>query len=79
MTTNPDNKFIAYFQTNPFDVLNDVKESYGLDLTAPSIQGGYSAAAYSVLTTTTYENAFEASIDQEAQELLDNEQATIIY
>ena len=78
MTTNPDNKFIAYFQTNPFDVLNDIRANYGLDLTAPNISGGYSAA-YSVLTTTTYENAFEMSIDQDAQELLDSEQATIIY
>ena len=78
MTTNPDNKFIAYFTTNPFDVLNEVKADYGLDLTAPNISGGYSAA-YSVLVSTTYENAFEASVDTDAAELLENEQATIVY
>lgn len=74
ITENPDNKFLQYFLTNPFDIL--LKN--GTDLTAPNISGGYSAT-YSVLCSTTYVNAFEMSIDTPADELLANEQATIIY
>ena len=33
ITENPDNKFLAYFQTNPFDIL----KKNGTDLTAPDI------------------------------------------
>lgn len=78
LTKNQDNKFISYFATNPFDVLNDIKDKYGLDLVAPNIAGGY-AETYNVLVTTTYENAFESAFDEDASELLENEQATIIY
>lgn len=74
ITDNQDNKFIAYFATNPFDVL----KKNGTDLTAPDISGSYSAT-YSTLVSTTYANAFEASIDQDATELLQGEQDTIIY
>ena len=74
ITENPDNKYLQYFLDNPFDILN----KNGIDLTAPNIRGGYSAA-YSVLCSTTYVNAFEMSIDTPAEELLANEQATIIY
>ena len=74
ITENPDNKFLAYFQTNPFDIL----KKNGTDLTAPDISGTYSAT-YSVLVSTTYSNAFEFSPDQDAMELLQNEQDTIIY
>lgn len=74
ITENPDNKYLQYFLDNPFDILN----KNGVDLTAPDIRGGYSAA-YSVLCSTTYVNAFEMSIDTPAEELLANEQATIIY
>lgn len=74
ITDNQDNKFIAYFATNPFDVL----KKNGTDLTAPDISGSYSAT-YSTLVSTTYANAFEASIDQDAMELLQGEQDTIIY
>ncbi len=74
ITNDPDNKFLQYFTTNPFDII----KKNGTDLTAPNISGGYSAA-YSVLVTTTYVNAFEASPDEDAAELLKNEQASIIY
>jgi arabinosaccharide transport system substrate-binding protein len=74
ITNDPDNKFLQYFTTNPFDII----KKNGTDLTAPDISGGYSAA-YSALVTTTYENAFEASPDEDAAELLKNEQASIIY
>lgn len=78
ITKNKDNKFISYFATNPFDVLNDVKAQYGLDLVAPNIAGGY-AETYNVLVTTTYQAAFESAYDEDASELLANEQKTIIY
>lgn len=74
ITENPDNKFLAYFQTNPFDIL----KKNGTDLTAPDISGTYSAT-YSVLVSTTYSNAFEFSTDQDAMELLQAEQDTIIF
>jgi arabinosaccharide transport system substrate-binding protein len=74
ITENQDNKFISYFQTNPFDIL----KKNGTDLTAPDISGNYSAT-YSILVSTTYANAFEAAIDEDAMELLQNEQDTIIY
>lgn len=78
LTQDKSNKFISYFTTNPFDVLNDIKDKYGLNLTAPNISGGY-AATYSVLVSTTYENAFEGSPDEDASKLLDSEQSTIVY
>ena len=74
ITENPDNKFLSYFTTNPFDIL---KEN-GTDLTAPDISGTYSAT-YSTLVSTTYSNAFEMSFDQDAMELLQGEQDSIIY
>lgn len=74
ITENADNKFLAYFQTNPFDIL----KKNGTDLTAPDISGTYSAT-YSVLVSTTYSNAFEFSVDQDALELLQAEQDSIIY
>lgn len=74
ITEDKDNKFLKYFQTNPFDII----KKNGTDLTAPDIAGGYSAT-YSVLVSTTYSNAFEMSTDEDASELLKNEQATIVY
>ena len=74
ITENKDNKFLAYFTTNPFDIL---KEN-GTDITAPNISGSYSAT-YSTLVSTTYSNAFEISVDQDAKELLQSEQDSIIY
>ncbi len=74
ITENPDNKFLNYFVTNPFDVL----KKNGTDITAPDISGAYSAT-YSTLVSTTYSNAFEFAPDQDAMELLQAEQDTIIY
>lgn len=74
ITENPENKFLKYFTTNPFDIL---KEN-GTDLTAPDISGAYSAT-YSTLVSTTYSNAFEMAFDQDAMELLQSEQDSIIY
>lgn len=74
ITEDPENKFLKYFTTNPFDIL---KEN-GTDLTAPDISGAYSAT-YSTLVSTTYSNAFEMSFGQDAMELLQGEQDSIIY
>lgn len=75
ITENTENKFLSYFLTNPFDIL--VKNGTE-GLTAPDISGSYSAT-YNVLVSTTYANAFELSADQDAKELLETEQSTIVY
>lgn len=74
ITENMDNKFLAYFATNPFDIL----KKNGTDLTAPDISGQY-AATYQTLVSTTYSNAFEFSPDMDATELLQQEQDSIIF
>jgi arabinosaccharide transport system substrate-binding protein len=74
ITENKDNKFLAYFLTNPFDIL----KANGTELTAPDISGLYSTT-YSTLVSTTYANAFEISIDTDAAELLQQEQDSIIF
>lgn len=74
ITQDPDNKFLNYFTTNPFDII----KKNGTDLTAPNIAGGYSAT-YSVLVSTTYANAFELALDEDATALLEAEQSSIIY
>lgn len=79
MTHNPDNKFVAYFVNNPFDALNAVKDTYGVDgLIAPDISGAY-AATYAVLVSTTYQTVFESDLETPAAEILETEQATVIY
>ena len=75
VTQNPENKFVAYFATYPFDALNEMKDGIGaLDIftneTWPSIN--------SIFSTTTLNNIFESDMDisealAEAQETLDNE------
>lgn len=74
VTNNPDNKFLKFFLTNPFDIL----KKNGTDLTAPDISGGYSAT-YSVLVSTTYYNAFEGSPKKDAMKLLQEEQSSVMY
>ncbi len=74
LTEDTENKFLAYFTTNPFDIL----KKNGTDLTAPDISGQY-AATYQTLVSTTYSNAFEFAPDQDATELLQGEQDSIIF
>lgn len=74
ITDNADNKFLSFFTTNPFDIL----KKNGTDLTAPDISGSYSAT-YSTLVSTTYANAFEMAVDEDAAELLQSEQDSVIY
>lgn len=75
ITQDTENKFLSYFTTNPFDIL--VKNG-SEGLTAPNISGSYSAT-YNVLVSTTYANAFELAVDQDAMELLETEQSTVVY
>ena len=74
ITNDSSNKFLTYFATNPFDVLNAV----GKNLTAPDISGAY-AATYSVLVSTTYANAFENQVGEDVSKILKSEQASVIY
>ncbi|MBQ1311454.1 MAG: extracellular solute-binding protein [Blautia sp.] len=74
LTEDPDNKFLNYFMTKPFDIL----KKNGTELTAPDISGQY-AATYQTLVSTTYSNAFEMSVDRDVYELLQEEQDSIIY
>lgn len=78
MTHDENNKFIAYFQNNPFDILNKVKAEYGVDLIAPNISGAY-AATYNTLVSTTYQTVFETDLEGDAAEILQMEQDSIIY
>lgn len=75
LTQNPDNQFVQFFNTYPFDALNEVKDSIGLlesatDEKAPSINNEF--------CTNTLNNIFEDDMDvkealDEAQETLQNE------
>lgn len=58
LTTNPDNKFIQYFKTNPFDVLNLVKENF----TTIKSNGGV-PTANSVINTVTLNDVIENQVD----------------
>jgi arabinosaccharide transport system substrate-binding protein len=73
LTHNPDNKFVKYFQNNPFDVLNEIKDEIQMIKSTPA-----SPAIYNTLGTVTLNNIFESGMDpkealQEAQEQLENE------
>ncbi len=78
MTHDPDNKFIQYFQTNPFDVLNEIRAEYGIDLIAPDISGAY-AACSSTLRSTIYPNVFDLDLEADVSQLLQENQDSIIY
>lgn len=74
ITKDSKNKFLQFFINNPFDILNDV----GTDLTAPNISGAYSVT-YSTLVSTTYVNLFENNIAGDTENILKDEQASVIY
>ncbi len=78
MTHDPDNKFIQYFQTNPFDLLNEIRAEYGIDLIAPDISGAY-AACSSTLRSTIYPNVFDLDLEADVSQLLQENQDSIIY
>ena len=75
ITENPDNQYVKYFNTKPFDALLDVQDNIGLldcytDEKMPSINN--------VFTTQTLNDIFESDVDvkealDEAQDTLENE------
>ena len=75
ITENPDNQFVQYFNTKPFDALLEVQDSIGLldcytDEKMPSINN--------VFCTQTLNDIFESDVDvkealDEAQDTLENE------
>lgn len=75
ITENPDNKYVQYFNTKPFDTLLEVQDGIGLldcytDEKMPSINN--------VFTTQTLNDIFESDVDvkealDEAQDTLENE------
>ena len=75
VTENPDNKYVQYFNTKPFDALLDVQDGIGLltcytDEKMPSINN--------IFCTETLNNIFESGMDvkealDEAQSALQNE------
>ena len=75
ITENPDNKYVQYFNTKPFDTLLEVQDGIGLldcytDDKMPSINN--------VFTTQTLNDIFESDMDvkealDEAQDTLENE------
>ena len=75
ITQNPDNKYLKYFLTNPFDIL--VKNG-SVGLAAPDIRGAF-AAVVATVNSTTFINAFELQRGTDAMQLLRDEQASIIY
>ena len=75
VTENPDNQYVQYFNTKPFDALLDVQDGIGLltcytDEKMPSINN--------IFCTETLNNIFESGMDvkealDEAQSALQNE------
>lgn len=73
VTHNPDNEFVQFFQNNPFDVLNEIKDGIGLIKSTeayPTINSTFSS--------TTLNAIFESDQDiasalEEAQTQIENE------
>jgi arabinosaccharide transport system substrate-binding protein len=72
VTKNPENKFNAYFQTNLFDVLNEVKDEIGH---FESFSNPNLPAVDNIFTTVTFTEIFEN--DVAPQEALDQAQADL--
>ncbi|MBB3113895.1 arabinosaccharide transport system substrate-binding protein [Paenibacillus phyllosphaerae] len=58
VTHNKDNKFVQYFQNNPFEVLSEIKDGISLIKSTPS-----SPTLNNVLNTTTLNEIFESDAD----------------
>jgi len=58
VTHNPDNKYVQYFQNNPFDVLNEIKDGIQRIKSTPA-----SPTINNVLGTTTLNEIFEDGRD----------------
>ncbi|WP_138495668.1 extracellular solute-binding protein [Paenibacillus pinistramenti] len=70
VTHNPDNQFVKYFQNNPFDVLNEIKDEIKLIKSTPA-----SPTINNVLCTVTLNEIFEDGKD--VKQALDDAQAQI--
>lgn len=73
ITHNPENKYVKYFKTNPFDTLNEIKDEIKL---IKSVEA--SPSINNVLTTVTLNSIFEDGKDvkqalDEAQQQVENE------
>jgi len=73
ITHNPDNEFVQYFQNNPFDVLNEVKDEIQMIKSTSA-----SPTINNVLCTVTLNAIFEDGQDvtealNEAQEMIEQE------
>lgn len=73
VTHNPDNEFVQYFQNNPFDVLNEVKDEIQMIKSTSA-----SPTINNVLCTVTLNAIFEDGQDvtealNEAQEMIEQE------
>ena len=73
ITHNPENKFVKYFKTNPFDTLNEIKNEIGLIKSTEA-----SPNINNVLCTVTLNSIFEDKKDvkealDEAQQQVENE------
>jgi arabinosaccharide transport system substrate-binding protein len=60
LTENPDNKFVQFFNTKPFDTLNEVKDGIG---SLKSLQDEKAPSINNVFCTTTLTNIFENGAD----------------
>ena len=72
VTKNPENKFNKYFQTNLFDVLNEVKDEIGH---FESFSNPNLPAVDNIFTTVTFTEIFENDVPP--QEALDQAQADL--
>lgn len=73
VTHNPDNEFVQYFQNNPFDVLNQIKDEIMLVKSTNA-----SPTIYNILNTITFNAIFEDGQDvtealNEAQDMIEQE------
>lgn len=73
ITHNPENKFVKYFKTNPFDTLNEIKNEIQLIKSNDAIP-----SINNVLNTVTLNSIFEDKKDikqalDEAQQQVENE------
>ena len=75
ITENPDNKYVQYFNTKPFDTLLEVQDGIGL---LDCYTDEKMASINNVFTTQTLNDIFESDMDvkealDEAQDTLENE------
>ncbi len=71
VTHNPNNQFVQYFENNPFDVLNQIKDGIRLIKSTPA-----SPTINNVLDTTTLNEIFEDGKD--VKQALDEAQDQIV-